>query len=71
EAATRLGPVFLGALILATALSVLSYARALTLCWWGPSKQNGKREPALLATALLGVCAVLLVIGLWPAILVK
>jgi len=71
EAATRIGPVFLGALMLATALSVLSYTRVVALCWWGPSDQSGKPEPALLTAALVGLCAVLLLIGLWPAILIK
>jgi len=71
EAATRIGPVFLGSLLLATALSVLAYSRVLALCWWGPSEQqSGKGEPALLVAALVGICAVLLVIGLWPAILI-
>ena len=68
EAVTRIGPVFLGALVLATGLSVLSYTRALALCWWGPSERSGKPEPALLAASLVGLCVVLLVIGLWPAI---
>jgi len=70
EAATRIGPLFLGSLLLATALSVLSYSRALALCWWGPSEQSGRGEPPLLVAALVGICAVLLVIGLWPAILI-
>jgi multicomponent Na+:H+ antiporter subunit D len=72
EAATGLGYVFLGALVLATGMSVLSYARAVTLCWWGPCESSGKRgEPALLVAALVGICVVLLVVGLCPAIFVK
>jgi multicomponent Na+:H+ antiporter subunit A len=70
ETATRIGPVFLGALVLATALSVLAYTRALALCWWGPCELSGKREPALLVAAIVGICALLLMVGLWPAMVV-
>jgi multicomponent Na+:H+ antiporter subunit A len=69
EAATLIGPLFLGSLLLATALSVLSYSRALALCWWGPSEKRGGGEPAVLVLALVGICVFLLAVGLWPALL--
>jgi NADH-quinone oxidoreductase subunit M len=70
ETAIGIGPVFLGALLLATALSVLAYSRALVLCWWGPApaERSGKGEPALLVAAMVGLCLILLAIGLWPPI---
>lgn len=72
ETAFRTEPAFLCALLPAAAISVLAYTRVLTLCWWGPGvsgRRNG--EPALAATTLAAMCAVLLLIGLWPAILVR
>ena len=70
ESAIRIGPVFLGLLLLATALSVLAYSRALVQCWWGPAtlEESGRKEPAILVAAMAGICAVLLAVGLWPAI---
>ena len=70
EAATQMGLPFLGGLLLATAFAVLTYARVIGLCWWGPSRENRKEEPALLTVALGGVCIVLLAIGLWPGLLI-
>ena len=71
EAATQMDLPFLAALLLATAFAVLSYARVIALCWWGPTQENKKREPVLLTVALGGVCIVLLSIGLWPGLLIK
>ena len=70
EVATQMGLPFLGALLLATAFAVLSYARVIDLYWWGPTEESRKREPILLAVALGGVCIVLLSIGLWPRLLI-
>ncbi len=69
EAATQMGMPFLAVLLLATALAVLSYARVIALCWWGPSCENRRHEPALLTVPLWGVCIVLLAVGLWPKLL--
>jgi len=68
EAATLIGVPFLGVLLLATAFAVLSYVRVISLCWWGPAQESEKREPALLAVVLGGLCIVLLVIGLRPGL---
>lgn len=70
QAATLLGLPFLGVLLLATAFAVLSYVRVIALCWWGPARENRKREPLLLTVALGGVCIILLSIGLWPGLLI-
>jgi len=70
EVATQMGLPFLGVLLLATAFAVLSYVRVIASCWWGPARENRKREPLLLTLALGGVCIVLLSIGLWPGLLI-
>jgi len=69
--AAGIGLPFLGILILATACAVLSYTRVIALCWWGPSQESGRPEPKLLCCALVCVCLVLLLIGLWPGLLMR
>jgi formate hydrogenlyase subunit 3/multisubunit Na+/H+ antiporter MnhD subunit len=76
--AANASPWLLGALLLASALAVLAYARALVITWWGAGDQTQEkrteeveavREPLPLAIALLCAGLILLLTGLWPRLL--
>ncbi|HZL64224.1 MAG TPA: hypothetical protein VFD50_04650, partial [Thermoleophilia bacterium] len=46
EAAFGGGWAYLALLIVATALSVLAYARVIALCWWGSAESDESAEGA-------------------------
>ncbi len=76
--AAQVSPWLLGTLLLASAVALLAYARALAVNWWsGGEPGRGfnldqvahSPEPVLLRIALLTVGILLLVTGIWPAII--
>ena len=70
--AAEISPLLLFAFLLASALALLAYARALTVFWWGTSN-SATREPPARSTALnavlLGLILVLFAGGLWPGLI--
>jgi NADH:ubiquinone oxidoreductase subunit 5 (subunit L)/multisubunit Na+/H+ antiporter MnhA subunit len=70
-AAEQVGPWVLLAFAAASALALVAYALALTRAWWGPRPEGAPaaREPALLRLVLLGLIALLVAGGIWPAAL--
>lgn len=75
-------PWFLALLIIATALSVLAYARVIALTWWGgEDAESGHEaprhqwrtiwssEPAPLVIAMVVLMIAVLAAGVWPRIL--
>lgn len=67
-AAAEAGPLLLGICLLAAALALLAYARAIAVCWWGPGREARGREPLATAVALVGLSVFLLLAGLWPGL---
>jgi len=74
----------LTALIVATALSVLAYARVIALVWWGgddvassgghdavrnPWRTIWASEPSPLVIAIVVLIIAVLAVGVWPRIL--
>lgn len=71
SAAAAAGWPFLAVLLLATALTVLAYARVIAVCWWGPGGEETRKkgnEPITLAAAVVGLSLILLLAGLWPGV---
>jgi multicomponent Na+:H+ antiporter subunit A len=69
-AALQMGFPYLFMMLLSTALALLAYSRVVALCWWGASNDGNKgREPALLGVPIIGLCVILLLVGLWPGLL--
>mgnify|MGYP005865764809 FL=1 len=66
--AAETSPWLLAALLLATALAVLAYARVIASFWWGAGEQR-RSEPLPLIVAVVGLSAILLVTGVWPSLL--
>jgi NADH:ubiquinone oxidoreductase subunit 5 (subunit L)/multisubunit Na+/H+ antiporter MnhA subunit len=70
SAAASTSPLLLGVLMLSTAMALLSYARVVACCWWGPCENEADGgEPALQRLAIVGLGTVLLIAGLWPSLL--
>jgi multicomponent Na+:H+ antiporter subunit D len=76
--AAEVSPWLFGILLVASALALLAYARALAVNWWSGGKAGQgfcsnqvptSPEPWLLRVALLGVSILLLVTGIWPALI--
>lgn len=68
-AAAQAGPVLLVALLVASALSLLAYARVLTCTWWGmPEKPRGHARP-LQALVIVALGALLFLAGMWPRLI--
>jgi len=68
-AALQAGLPYLFVLLLSTALALLAYSRVVALCWWGTGDDGNKgREPALLVIPIIGLCIILLLMGLWPGL---
>jgi formate hydrogenlyase subunit 3/multisubunit Na+/H+ antiporter MnhD subunit len=66
-AALQMGLPYLLIMLLSTALALLAYSRVVALCWWGAGNdENKSHEPALLGVPIIGLCVVLLLMGLWP-----
>lgn len=70
--AAEISPLLLFAFLLASALALLAYARALVVFWWGTSNST-TREPPIRSTALnlalLALILALFVGGLWPELI--
>jgi hypothetical protein len=67
SAAAAAEPLFLLAMLIASALALLAYARVIARCWWGNAADAGRRPvPAALAASLVGLSVLLLLAGLWP-----
>jgi formate hydrogenlyase subunit 3/multisubunit Na+/H+ antiporter MnhD subunit len=72
-------PAYLAALIAATALLVLAFARVIAVCWWGgddeaapaagPRLSIWRSEPWPLVVAIVSLIVVVLAAGLWPRVL--
>lgn len=66
-------PWLLVALLLATALAVLAYARVIARFWWGPVEgsaplnRSSERWPRI--AAVVGLSVILLLWGIWPGLL--
>ncbi|HEX2987301.1 MAG TPA: proton-conducting transporter membrane subunit, partial [Chloroflexota bacterium] len=70
SAAVTASPLLLAVLMLSTAMALLSYARIVGRCWWGPCEdETNGGEPALLKLAVVGLGVVLLAAGLWPSLM--
>ncbi|HEV2133529.1 MAG TPA: proton-conducting transporter membrane subunit [Terracidiphilus sp.] len=84
ETALSIGPSWLLAFTISSALALIAYAMALARIWWGPPESElisdagnapapmpepRAAEPFALRAALVGLVALLLVAGLWPAVL--
>ncbi|HEX8710958.1 MAG TPA: proton-conducting transporter membrane subunit [Terracidiphilus sp.] len=83
ETALRMGPVWLLVFVISSVLALIAYAMALVRIWWGPPASeaavdagNGPpprparaAEPLSLRAVLVGLTALLLIAGLWPAVL--
>lgn len=68
-AAAQAGPVLLAAVLVASALSLLAYARVLTCTWWGMAlKPRGHSRP-LQALVIVALGALLFLAGMWPSLL--
>ena len=75
--------VYLTVLVVATALSVLAYARVIALCWWGPEptmdmrraaapglwRSVWKSESSPLTVGVVVLIVVVLAAGVWPRLL--
>jgi multicomponent Na+:H+ antiporter subunit D len=74
-AAAQVGTPLLFVLLLATALAVLAYVRAIAKCWWGSNEQGGEivggtgGESMILKITLAGLSLILLLAGLWPGLI--
>jgi multicomponent Na+:H+ antiporter subunit A len=70
-AAYQANAVYLALFLLASALSLVAYSRALIAHWWGPSSASTKpRELSFGVTvAILLLSLALLALGLWPDLL--
>jgi formate hydrogenlyase subunit 3/multisubunit Na+/H+ antiporter MnhD subunit len=68
-AAAQVDGWLLVAMLLATALAVLAYARVIAWCWWGPGGTERRREPVGLAAAVIGLSLILIVLGLGPSLI--
>ena len=72
-------PEYLGALIVATALLVLAYARVIAVCWWGgegdaapaadAARSIWRSEPLPVAVAVVSLIIVVVAAGMWPRML--
>ena len=72
-------PAYLAALIAATALLVLTFARVIAVCWWGGDDEAAsavgarlsiwRSEPWPLVVAIVSLIVVVLAAGLWPRVL--
>jgi multicomponent K+:H+ antiporter subunit A len=84
ETALRIGPVWLLAFTISSVLALIAYAMALARVWWGPRASElvsgagnappPRPEPRAaelfsLRAVLVGLVALLLIAGLWPAVL--
>jgi len=68
-AALQAGLPYLFIMLLSTILALLAYSRVVALCWWGTSSANKEHEPSLLRLSIIGLCIILLLMGLWPGLL--
>ena len=69
-AALQAGFPYLLIMLLSTAFALLAYSRAVALCWWGAGNDgNNGHEPAVLGVPIIGLCVILLLLGLWPGLL--
>ena len=68
-AAAHAGLPLLFVLLVATALSVLAYARVIAIYWWGPGDEKGRPEKTILVFAIIGLSLILLLFGLCPGLL--
>jgi multicomponent Na+:H+ antiporter subunit A len=69
-AALQMGFPYLLVMLLSTALALLAYSRVVALCWWGAGDGGNKsHEPTLLRVPIIGLCVLLLLMGLWPGLL--
>lgn len=69
-AALQMGFPYLLIMLLSTALALLAYSRVVALCWWGAGDDGDKsHEPTLLRVPIIGLCVLLLLMGLWPGLL--
>jgi multicomponent Na+:H+ antiporter subunit D len=70
--AAEISPLLLFAFLLASAMALLAYVRALAIFWWGASN-NTIQKPPVRSLALNSVLLVLILIlfigGLWPEII--
>jgi formate hydrogenlyase subunit 3/multisubunit Na+/H+ antiporter MnhD subunit len=72
-------PAYLAALIVATALLVLTFARVIAVCWWGGEddvapaadapRSVWRSEPWPVVVAIVSLIVVVLAAGLWPRVL--
>jgi multicomponent K+:H+ antiporter subunit A len=84
ETALRVGPVWLLVFAISSVLALVAYAMALARIWWGPPASEAVQdagnspppgpaeraaEPFALRAVLVGLVALLLISGLWPAVL--
>ena len=84
ETALRIGPVWLPVFAISSVLALIAYAMALARFWWGPPASESSAdagnhppprpapraaEPFWLRAVLVGFAALLLIAGLWPAVL--
>ncbi|HEV2322972.1 MAG TPA: proton-conducting transporter membrane subunit, partial [Terracidiphilus sp.] len=84
ETALRIGPAWLLVFVFSSALALIAYAMALARIWWGPPAPEPTldagntppprpaeraAEPLALRAVLAGLVALLLLAGLWPAVL--
>ena len=84
ETALRIGPAWLLVFAFSSVLALIAYAMALARIWWGPPASEPAvdagntppprpaeraAEPLALRAVLVGLVALLLLAGLWPAVL--
>ena len=68
-AALQAGLPYLLIMVLSTALALLAYSRVVALCWWGTSSGTKGHEPTLLGVPIIGLCLILVLVGLWPGLM--
>jgi formate hydrogenlyase subunit 3/multisubunit Na+/H+ antiporter MnhD subunit len=71
-AAAEISPLLLFTFLLASALALLAYARALVVFWWGapdPAARETPARSAALNAVLLALILALVAGGLWPEII--
>jgi multicomponent K+:H+ antiporter subunit A len=83
ETALRIGPTWLLVFVVSSVLALIAYAMALARVWWGPSPEaeedsveippprptSPAAEPFALRAVLVALVSLLLIAGLWPAVL--
>lgn len=67
--AAETNPLLLFVLLAASACAVLAYARVIAADWWGSGEAERPREPLALTIVVVGLCVLLLLLGLFPGIL--